>query len=190
MDNHVYQLESSISAGFSGQTSDLPNLVQASASTSCVLESCTLVADLGTNTYKVEEDAPKFVGSYDAIDEVYIVSNLGGRSEDKKSVTFEASGNIEKDANSDKNSTNSRTFSVVGVYPVYSNIKSNAFTQNADTAFALQTGKTITIESVPTEVGSSYNFMFDFPATNSISSFKVKDLQGNWVPFTAFYEVQ
>lgn len=190
MNNHVYQLESSISAGFSGQTSELPNLVQASESTSCVLASCTLVADLGTNTYKVEEDAPKFVGSYDAIDEVYIVSNLGGRSEDKKSVTFEASGNIEKDANSDKNSTNSRTFSVVGVYPVYSNIKSNAFIQNADMAFALQTGKTITIESVPTEVGSSYNFMFDFPATNSISSFKVKDLQGNWVPFTAFYEVQ
>lgn len=190
MSGQVYQLESSITKGFSGQTDNLPSVVQASASTSCVLGSCTLVADLGDNTYKVVEDAPKFVGSHDAISEVYVVSNLGGRSEDKKSVSFEASGDVEKDANDDKNSTNSRTFTVTGVYPVYSNIKSNAFTESADTRFGLQTGKTFTIEAVPTEVGSAYNFMFDFPATNSISSFKVKDLQGNWVDFSAFYEIQ
>lgn len=121
MDGQVYELEASITSGFSEQTDSLPSVVQASASTSCVLDSCTLVADLGTNTYKVSEDAPKFVGSYDAVSEVYVVSNLGGRSEDKKSKSFEASGDVEKDANDDSTSTNSRTFSVVGVYPVYTN---------------------------------------------------------------------
>ena len=46
------------------------------------------------------------------------------------------------------------------------------------------------ISSVPTEVGSLYNFMFDYPTTKSISNFETKDMQGNWTPFSAWYDAK
>ena len=80
----------------------------------------------------------------------------------------------------------SSTYEVTAVRPVYSNISNGAFKADADVRFALQSSATFTV-TVPTEVGSANNFMFDYPKTHTISSFKVKDLQGNWVPFSAYY---
>lgn len=111
-ENNVYQLTAS-KTGFEGT---LPTTVTAANNSECVLSACTLTAIEGTNTYTVEEDAPTFVGTHDAISAYYIVSNLGGRSEDKKSVTIDA--NTGKEVNP---ANKSKTFTVTGVYPVYTN---------------------------------------------------------------------
>lgn len=112
MVNNVYEL-SAKSTGFTGT---LPTTVQNAAAASCKLASCTLVAVEGTNKYVVTEDAPKHTGSHDGVASYYIVSNLGGRSEDKKSVAIAAETGVEKDP-----SNQSATFTVTGVYPVYTN---------------------------------------------------------------------
>lgn len=111
--NNVYEL----SAETSGFTGNKPTTVQNADNTKCQLASCELTAILGTNTYKVTEDAPKFVGSYTGVDTKYVVSNLGGTSEEHKSVNISAStSDIEKDPEN-----KSTTFTVTGVYPVYTN---------------------------------------------------------------------
>lgn len=112
MENNVYEL-SAKSTGFTGT---LPTTVQNAAAASCKLASCTLVAVEGTNKYVVTEDAPKHTGSHDGVASYYIVSNLGGRSEDKKSVAIAAQTGVEQDP-----SNQSATFTVTGVYPVYTN---------------------------------------------------------------------
>jgi hypothetical protein len=76
-----------------------------------------LTAKLGTNTYSVTEDAPIHTGSYTGVDSVYVVSNLKGVSEEEKSPKIEASTvNVEKDP-----TNQTSTFTVTGVYPVYTN---------------------------------------------------------------------
>lgn len=112
MDNNVYEL-SATSTGFTGT---LPTTVQDATASSCKLASCTLVAVEGTNKYVVTEDAPKHTGSHDGVASYYIVSNLGGRSEEKKSVAIAAQTGVEQDP-----SNQSATFTVTGVYPVYTN---------------------------------------------------------------------
>lgn len=111
-ENNVYQLTAS-KTGFNGT---LPSVVTATSHSECILSACTLTAVEGTNTYTVEEDAPIFVGTHDAIEAYYIVSNLGGRSEDEKSVTISA--NTGKEVNP---SNKSGVFTVTGVYPCYTN---------------------------------------------------------------------
>lgn len=110
--NNVYELSATVS-NFDG---DAPATVQAAAAADCVLAAVELVAVEGTNTYSVTEDAPKYIGSYTGVESMYIVSNLGGRSEDHKSVVLEGAEDIEKDP---ENKT--ATFTVTGVYPVYTN---------------------------------------------------------------------
>lgn len=113
MANQVYELSASIVSGFTGT---LPTTVQNAAAGSCVLSSCSLVASEGTNTYKVTEDAPKHTGSHSGIDSYYIVSNLGGRSEEKKTTAINSEENVEKDP-----SNQSTSFTVTGVYPIFTN---------------------------------------------------------------------
>ena len=178
-DNTFYKLSAAIT-GFTN--SSVPTTVTATTNSTCVLSGCTLTAVLGTNTYKVTEEAPQYIGTHSGITNYYIVSNLSGRSDEHKSPSIPANTGLTKTA-----SSTATTFTVKGVYPCYSNIKNNAFIGDATVRLNLTTGNTFTFESVPTEVNSTYNFMFDYPTTHSISSFLVKDLQGNWVNFTAFY---
>ena len=113
MTNNVYEL-SATTSGFSGTK---PTTVQNADNTQCQLSSCELTAQLGTNKYVVTEDAPKHSGSYTGVDSVYVVSNLGGTSDEHKSVSIAASTtNVEKDPEN-----KSTTFTVTGVYPVYTN---------------------------------------------------------------------
>jgi hypothetical protein len=178
MENNVYELSVSITQGFTNGTA--PEKVQNATYSNCKLASFTLPADLGTNEIAITEDAPKHSGSHTGVDSYYIVSNLGGRSEDKKSVSISAQ-NIDIDP---ENQT--ATYKVTGVYPCYCNIKNSAFVNDTE-KLALTTGKTFTFSNVPTEVESPNNFMFDYPNTHTISSFKIKDLQGNWVNFSSYF---
>lgn len=110
--NNVYELSASKN-NFEGT---LPTTEQAVSAADCKLEACELTAVLGTNTYSVTEDAPKHIGSHDGIASYYVVSNLGERDEEKKSVSIASESNVEKDP---ENKT--ATFTVTGVYPVFTN---------------------------------------------------------------------
>jgi hypothetical protein len=63
---------------------------------------------------------------------------------------------------------------VIGVYPVYVNIDFNAgkLISDATTELKLTNGKRFEID-VPTEVGTGLNFMFDYPATHTVDTFKL-----------------
>jgi hypothetical protein len=81
-------------------------------------------------------------------------------------------------------------FTVKGVYPVYSNISDGAFVADANVRVALQEGAVFVFESTPNENGSAYNFMFDYPATHEVSSFKLKSIDGSWVDFASDYDAK
>lgn len=111
-ENNVYEL----SASKTNFTGDVPTTVTGATASECQLAACELTVAEGDNTYSVTEDAPKHVGSHPGVASVYIVSNLGGRSEDKKSVAISAESDVEKDP-----SNQTASFTVTGVYPVYTN---------------------------------------------------------------------
>jgi hypothetical protein len=150
-----------------------------------------VTAGLGSNTVKFTLSVNKQIHSATvaAPSVYYALSNLGNTDKDNVSqqkvdktstYTYTPSPAIPASASSS-------TYTVTGVWPVYSNIKSGAFTASADTRCALQTSKVFEFTDTPTEVGSANNFKFDYPATHSISSFEMKDPSGNWVAFSADY---
>ena len=110
--NHVYELV----AAATGFTGTIPTTVTAATASDCKLAACTLVAVEGTNKYTVTEDAPDYIGSHTGISQYYVVSNLGGRKEVEKSVAIAAETDITKSA-----ANTASTFTVTGVYPVYTN---------------------------------------------------------------------
>lgn len=127
MENQVYQLSGSIVSGFTNGV--VPSTVQNSNANDCVLDGCTLTAIEGTNIYKVIEDAPMHTGSHNGVESKYIVSNLGGRNEEKKSPSIDATTtNVEKDPSNKETS-----LTVIGVYPIFTNGIS-ATTSDADAA--------------------------------------------------------
>lgn len=80
-----------------------------------------------------------------------------------------------------------RNVTCTGVWPCFTNIRSGAFTASPDTKLNIQTSATFQIDVVPTEVGSANNFKFAYPEGYSVSSFKIKNLDGTWVDFAAVY---
>lgn len=75
-----------------------------------------VVADLGVNTLKIEENAPIMICKHNGIESKYIVSNLGNRKEDKKSDGIPTKSEAEASAE-----TRSSEFTITGVYPIYTN---------------------------------------------------------------------
>lgn len=165
MDNNVYELSVSITQGFTNGTA--PEKVQNATYSNCKLASFTLPADLGTNEITITEDAPKHSGSHTGVDSYYIVSNLGGRSEDKKSVSISAQNNIEIDP---ENQT--ATYKVTGVYPVFNNMVSTTVsnTVNVDNKMTLSKGKTFEISYGP-ETDAFHAFAY--PATHELSKVEI-----------------
>lgn len=108
----VYKLEPSKSY-FTG---DVPSSASNATYSACQVAACTLTAVQGTNTYSVKETAPEYVGDSTAIGSKYIVSNLGGRSEEKKSTAIAAKEDIKVTAD-----VKTGSFSVTGTYPMYTN---------------------------------------------------------------------
>lgn len=180
-ENNVYQLTATVTK-FAGE---VPATVQDADAAECTLSDVTFVAGLGDNVYSVNEDAPAFVGSHEGIASRYVVSNMGTVEEAEKSVSVDAVA--QKTVQPlDK----SVKFTVKGVYPVYSNISDGAFVADANVRVALQEGAVFVFESTPNENGSAYNFMFDYPATHEVSSFKLKSIDGSWVDFASDYDAK
>ena len=117
INGEVYKLSASITTGFTNGV--VPTAVENAKYSDCILTGCTLIAVEGENKYKVTEDAPKHVGTHTGIDSVYVVSNLGGRSAEHMSPAISA---ISIDNAVELDPTNSATtFTVTGVYPIFTN---------------------------------------------------------------------
>ena len=117
----VYKLEPS-KTNFTG---DVPASASNATYSACQVAACTLTAVQGSNTYSVKETAPEYVGDSTAIGSKYIVSNLGGRSEEKKSTAIAAKEDIKVTA-----SPQTGSFSVTGTYPMYTNGAVGALTSD------------------------------------------------------------
>lgn len=150
-----------------------------------------VAAGLGANTVKFTMSVNKQIHSATvaAPSVYYALSNLGNTDKDgvsqqkvDKTATYTYTPEPAKPA-----SVSSSTYTVTGVWPVYSNIKSGAFTADATTRYALQKSNVFEFTDTPTEVGSANNFMFDYPATHTVSKFEMKDPSGNWVAFAGSY---
>lgn len=144
-----------------------------------------VTAGLGANTVKFTLSVNKQIHSATvaAPSVYYALSNLGNTDKDNVSQQ-----KIDKTAAHTYTpnpaipaSASSSTYTVTGVWPVYSNIKSGAFTADAETRYTLQTSKSFTFTDTPTEVGSANNFMFEFPATHNVISVEMYAL-GEWSP--------
>lgn len=137
---------------------------------------------LGSNTITITATSPSGAYTHPEYPEYYVVSNLGHTNENEKlskaSVVNKTLSSITKSA----------TISVTGVYPVYVNISSGSFV-NEMLKMSLTTGSTFEFD-VPSEVASGIHFTFDYPATHTITSFKIKDLSGNFVDYSASYEAE
>lgn len=150
-----------------------------------------VTAGLGANTVSFTLSVNKQIHSATvaAPSVYYALSNLGNTDKDNvpqqkvdKTATYTYTPNPAIPA-----SASSSTYTVTGVWPVYSNIKSGAFTADAASRYTLQTSSVFEFIDTPTEVGSANNFMFDYPATHTVSKFEMKDPSGNWVAFAGSY---
>ena len=177
-------------SNFGRATDHSADAVKGALATGISFETEDVTANIGKNTVQFTLSVNKQIHSATvaAPSVYYALSNLGNT--DKDGVTQQT---VDKTGTYTYTPSpaipaakSSSTYEVTAVRPVYSNISNGAFKADADVRFALQSSATFTV-TVPTEVGSANNFMFDYPKTHTISSFKVKDLQGNWVPFSAYY---
>lgn len=151
----------------------------------------TVTAGIGTNkvTYGISVDQQIHSATVKAPSVYYALSNLGNTDKDnttQQTVDYTTEHTYTPNPAIPAAPT-AATFSVTGVWPVYSNISNGAFAADATTRLALQKATSFTFENTPTEVGSANNFMFDYPASHEISKFEMKDPSGNWVDFSADY---
>ena len=137
---------------------------------------------LGSNTITITATSPSGTYTHPEYPEYYVVSNLGNTNENEKlSKTSAVEGILNA-------ITKSSTISVTGVYPVYVNIDSGSLVD--ETVKMSLTASNIFEFNVPSEVASGIHFTFDYPATHTITSFKIKDLSGNFVDYSATYEAE
>ena len=143
-------------------------------------DSGSVTIGLGNNTISISATSPS--GEYTHLEypEYYVVSNLGNTDVNKKlSYSSEVNGTIDS-------KTVSASITVTGVYPVYVNISGGSFVSDM-IEMPLTTSSVIDI-NVPSEVATEIHFTFDYPATHSVESFKIKDLKGDYVDYAAAYE--
>lgn len=86
---------------------------------------------------------------------------------------------------------------IVGVLPCYSNINGSSLEENANTLILVTSSNQVefTYNDIPSEVTNNKHFKFEFPngspsVVRTVSSFKIKDLSGNWIPYAATYTTE
>ena len=165
--------------GFNGQTSITAT---SESKDECKIESTALgFITMGENKISVTQTGPAVKGEIEKIESGYTVSNLGNTDASK---TYDAVAALSKQLDR-PTSSNSKT--ITGVLPCFYNLSNGALVDDATVQMSLITSKTFTDISVPSEGVAKKHFMFDFPADRTVSTFKVKDLQGNYVTFEAAY---
>lgn len=127
----------------------------------CYLDEQTLTVALGTNKLTVTETGVGYTGSVEGIDSVYIISNIGSTSDDKKTVAIAAQNNIERDP-----ANKSSEYTLTGVYPVYNNINGTALNASVDTKMTLSNATVFEI-SFPAE--NANRVAFAYPANRTVS---------------------
>lgn len=135
---------------------------------------------LGTNTITFSASSPSGSYKHPEYPEYYVVSNLGKTDVNKK---LSKSGEINATLNSITD--NSKSITVIGVYPVYTNIKTDSLVDDME-EMDLTDSDTIEL-IVPSEVASQKHFTFDYPSSHEVISFMVKDVGGNFVDFASAY---
>ena len=165
--------------GFNGQTS---MTATGEGKDECKIESTALgFITMGNNIISVTQTGPAVKGEIEKIESGYTVSNLGNTDASKKySAVAALSKQLDRPT-----SSNSKT--ITGVLPCFYNLSNGELVDDATVQMSLITDKTFTDISVPSEGVAKKHFMFDFPADRKVSTFKVKDLQGNYVTFEAAY---
>lgn len=174
-------------SGFKG-SGTLKTSDSASEGSNITINGETVTVALGSNKLQFTQFANSelYTGSVSpTVSTYYALSNLGNTDKDNSPVVPVTA--TTQSYSKAPTSKNSNEVSVTGVWPVYSNIKSGAFTSDATTRYNLQTSNVFEFIDTPTEVGSANNFMFDYPATFTVSKFEMKDPSGNWVAFAGSY---
>ena len=141
--NDEYTLSASVTSGFTGLTNSSASNAEAA---SCSLNSQSLIVGLGNNTLKVTATGVGYTGSVNGISSVYVVSNIGSVSDDKKTVALDAKTNISSTPESKYSE-----YKITGVYPVFTNIVDGALTAAVDTK----------------KVTNASSFEYDFPKENA-----------------------
>ena len=165
--------------GFNGQKS---MTATGEGKDACKIESTALgFITMGENKISVTQTGPAVKGEIEKIESGYTVSNLGNTDASK---TYYAVAALSKQLDRPTSSNNK---TITGVLPCFYNLSNGALVDDATVRMSLITGTTFTDISVPSEGVAKKHFMFDFPADRRVSTFKVKDLQGNYVTFEAAY---
>jgi hypothetical protein len=168
-----------LSATFTGFTSQ-SNLTTSGETSVCKFDKQALgKVTMGDNKVAITITGPIVSGHAESISSGYTVSNLGNTDSGK---TY--NGKSEYNATLTR-PTSGSSATVTGVLPCFANVSNGALV-DTPAQLSLTTGKEFTI-TVPSENAAKKHFMFDFPADRTVSSFKVKDLQGNFVAFEAAY---
>ena len=167
---------------YSPTTIGTPRTVESSENRDDVkFGSCSVKIALGENIISLSASSPSGSYTHPEYPEYYVVSNLGKTDVNKK---LSKSGEINATLNSITD--NSKSITVIGVYPVYTNIKSDSLVDDME-EMDLTDGDTIEL-IVPSEVASQKHFTFDYPSSHEVISFMVKDVGGNFVDFASAYD--
>lgn len=153
----TYSLTASVS-GFTGlvNSSDSDAVME-----NCYLDAQTLTVGLGANKLTVTEAGVGYTGSVDGISSVYIISNIGSISDDKKTAAISAQTNVKR------NPTNkSSEYTLTGVYPVYNNVNGSALKAEVTNKMTLADNTVFEI-SFPAE--GSNRVAFAYPANRTVS---------------------
>lgn len=179
--NSQYDLRASFT-GFNGKSA-----LSASGTTkdNCKISSATTTISIGTNRIDVTETGPVVSGHADAITSGYVVSNVGNTTLANTTTTkkYDAVAALNKELT---RPISSASTTITGVYPCYNNISGGKLVSDTTNKLTLQSGVTFTFTDVPSENANNQVFMFDFPATHTISSFKIKGPSG-FADFTGSY---
>jgi len=176
--NSKYSLTRSAS-GFGGEGDASTS---AEIASDCILNATTLTVGIGSNSISITQTSPTMTGSAGGIGSTYYyLSSFGNRDDSHKTRTIAAQSGITKTPSN----TSSSVFSVTGVRPCYTNISGSSLLEETSVQLPLTSGSTFTISF--NESANNKHFMFEYPTTHTVSSFKVKDLQGNYVDYKGSY---
>lgn len=173
-----YSLTETYSQGYMG----VPRTVESSENYKDVkFDSGSVKIGLGSNIINFNATSPSGVYSHPEYPECYVVSNLGNTNSDKKlSKVDSLNGTVDS-------VVVSSSISVTGVYPVYNNISSGSLIEDM-IEIPLTTSKTFEFD-VPSEVASNIHFIFDYPATHTVTSFEIwNKFDNKFVEYAASYE--
>ena len=165
-----YSLSAS-ATNFSGET---PSMVTATTYNNCILPACTLTIGLGENKYTITETAPNHVGSHSGIGSKYIVSNLGNRSDSKKSDVITGKTDVIREC-SDRVTTST----IHGVYPIFTNVSNSGNTINPEKiVIPTSTAQTtFTIDYIDTEGVNRPKFAY--PGDRNITNVQLYNKEFN-----------